>query len=185
MLLSDIDILQVGPSIIDTFDPTRVQPASYDLCLAPELLLPKEHQAPIDLRFTKTVDFYTKLTMRSFFVIRSGKSVLGSTQEVITCPTDIAIRVEGKSSLARLFLLPHVAAGWIDPGFTGQITLEIVNLGPFDIILYPGMPIAQMNFTRMSTIVGTPYGSLKLGSHYQGQMGPTTSVGERNKGESK
>lgn len=182
MLLSDIDILALGPSVIDSFDPKKVQPASYDLALAETLLIPYGGDY-VDLRKSRPSDLTYKVDMlkEDDYILKPGACVLGSTQEVITCPRDIAIRVEGKSSLARLFMLPHVAAGWIDPGFHGQITLEIVNLGPWSIVLYPGMPIAQMNFTRMSTPVGTPYGTTGLGSHYQGQMGPTSSVGERNK----
>lgn len=183
MLLSDIDIFALGPSVIDSFDPKKVQPASYDLALDSLLLIPYDSVSNVDLRLSKPSDLTYKLDMfrAGDFILQPGACVLGSTKEVITCPTDIAIRVEGKSSLARLFMLPHVAAGWIDPGFHGQITLEIVNLGPWHIVLYPGMPIAQMNFTKMSTPVGTPYGTNGLGSHYQGQMGPTSSVGERNK----
>ena len=185
MLLSDIDILALGPSVIDSFDPKKVQPASYDLALDSLLLIPYGRVSDVDLRISKPANLTYGFNMAAHstksFSLEPGKCVLGSTQEVITCPRDIAIRVEGKSSLARLFMLPHVAAGWIDPGFHGQITLEIVNLGPWSIVLYPGMPVAQMNFTKMSTPVGTPYGTNGLGSHYQGQMGPTSSVGERNK----
>lgn len=187
MLLSDIAIAQIGPGIISPFIPDRVQPASYDLSLHASLLVPINLPPDIgvrgiDLRYDNPADFMREATCAGQgFVLQPGKCVLGATEEVITCPSHIAIRVEGKSSLARLFMLPHVAAGWIDPGFKGQITLEIVNLGPWPVKLYEGMKIAQMNFTYMTTPVATPYGSEKLGSHYYGQMGPTSSVGKRGK----
>ena len=195
MLLSDIAIAQIGPGIINPFDPACVQPASYDLSLHRDLLVPFEDWAlpsdivgyGMDLRVDNPADYMRPAHCQvgdgfgSGYILRPGKAVLGCTQEVITCPDHLAIRVEGKSSLARMFLLPHVAAGWIDPGFKGQITLELVNLGPWPVKLYEGMKIAQMNFTHMVTPVAAPYGSEKLGSHYQGQMGPTNSAGKRSK----
>lgn len=183
MLFSDVHIKVRGPHIISPFDESKVQPASYDLALDRKLLIPKTHYKPIDLRYDVPSDYMTSFDMDPYggYSLQPGSVVLGNTIEVLECPNDIAIRVEGKSSLARLFLLPHVAAGWIDPGFKGQVTLEIVNLGPWVINLYPGMPIAQLNMTKMSVPVEKPYGSSDLGSHYQGQMGPTTSVGGRAK----
>jgi dCTP deaminase len=185
MLLSDVHIREICPSIVHPYDADRVQPASYDLSLARGFLVPFHSNQLVeadglDLRIHNPRD-YMKEVDSPVWRLDPGHCVLGSTQQVITCPKDIAIRVEGKSSLARLFLLPHVAAGWIHPGFTGQVTLEIVNLGPWPIKLYEGMEIAQMNFTRMSTPVAVPYGNKALGSHYQGQMGPTSSLGKRQK----
>lgn len=185
MLLSDIDIAKIAPMIISPFSAESIQPASYDLRLDNQILIPFAPSGSLldgmDLRKDKPSDYMFSAELDDGFVLHSGKCVLGSTIEVVSCPSDIAIRVEGKSSLARLFMLPHVAAGWIDPGFKGQITLEIVNLGPWPIKLYHGMFIAQMNFTTMSTPVATPYGTPSLGSHYYGQTGPTSSTGNRGK----
>jgi len=109
------------------------------------------------------------------FVIRPGKFCLGSTVESITLPDDIVARVDGKSSLGRLGLLVHATAGYVDPGWTGRLTLELSNQSQMPIALYYGMRIAQISFLRLSTPVDRPYGSPGLGSKYQGQTGPTPS----------
>jgi dCTP deaminase len=182
MLLPDFEIMKVGPSVIDNFDQTKVQPTTYDLSLGPEILSPIYNHNAIDLRYTDVSKYFQKHTMVDIipkggsYLLRSGKAVLGSTEEYITCPSNIALTLEGKSSLARIFLIPHVQAGGIPPGFEGNITLEIVNLGPFDIILYPGMPIAQLSFTKLTDHVKEPYGSSNRKSRYQGQRGPTIST---------
>jgi dCTP deaminase len=84
-------------------------------------------------------------------------------------------RVEGKSTLGRIFLAVHITAGFIDPGFNGKITLEVVNHGPWNLVLWPGMKIAQISFSKMSKECSKPYGSLGLKSHYQGQNGVTAA----------
>lgn len=181
MFLPDSELLRLGPSMIHPFDPGRVQPASYDLTLAPQLLVPVQKSGPMDLRVDSPADHMLPILMSASepFDIAPHQCVLGATTEVVHCPNDHVISVEGKSSLARMFLVPHVAAGWIDPGFKGQVTLEIVNFGPWVIRLYPGMAIAQMNVMPLTSPVRWPYGSVGLGSHYQGQLGPTASSGRR------
>jgi len=93
----------------------------------------------------------------------------------VTLPDDLVARVDGKSSLGRLGLLVHATAGYVDPGWTGKLTLELSNQSQMPIALYYGMKIAQISFLRMSTAVERPYGSPGLGSKYQGQTGPTPS----------
>ena len=88
---------------------------------------------------------------------------------------DIAARLEGKSSLGRLGLLTHSTAGFIDPGFSGHVTLELSNTATMPILLYPGLKIGQLCFFDLSSPAEHPYGSEGLGSHYQGQRGPTPS----------
>jgi dCTP deaminase len=95
--------------------------------------------------------------------------------ETITLPDDIVARVDGKSSLGRLGLLVHATAGYVDPGWTGCLTLELSNQSQMPIALYFGMRIAQVSFLRLTTPVDRPYGSAGLGSKYQGQTGPTPS----------
>jgi len=100
---------------------------------------------------------------------------LAHTLEVVTLPADIAARVEGKSSLGRLGLLIHTA-GFIDPGFSGQITLELKNLNhDQSLTLSYGQPVGQLAFFTMTTPAHRPYGHEELGSHYQGQRGTTPS----------
>lgn len=109
------------------------------------------------------------------FILHPGEFVLGSTYEKVTLPDDVAARLEGKSSLGRLGLLTHSTAGFIDPGFSGHVTLELSNTATMPILLYPGMKIGQLCFFDLSSPALHPYGSQGLGSHYQGQRGPTPS----------
>jgi dCTP deaminase len=114
------------------------------------------------------------------FILHPGEFVLGSTWEVVTLPDDLAGRLEGKSSLGRLGLLTHSTAGFIDPGFTGHITLELSNVATLPIKLWPGMKIGQLCLFRLTSPAEHPYGSAIYGSRYQGQRGPTPSRSWRN-----
>ena len=109
------------------------------------------------------------------FVLHPGEFVLGSIFETVTLPDDVAARVEGKSSLGRLGLLTHATAGFIDPGFSGHVTLELSNVATLPIKLWPGMKIGQLCFFRLTSPAENPYGSAAYGSRYQGQRGPTAS----------
>src|SRR3712207_7244409 len=103
------------------------------------------------------------------FILHPGEFALGSVFEVVTLPDDIAARVEGKSSLGRLGLLTHATAGFIDPGFTGHVTLELSNVATLPIKLRPGMKIGQFCFFRLTSPAELPYGSTVYGSRYPGQ----------------
>src|SRR6201747_1855390 len=109
------------------------------------------------------------------FVLHPGEFVLGSTLEQVALADDLAGRLEGKSSLGRLGLLTHSTAGFVDPGFTGHITLELSNVATLPIKLWPGMKIGQLCFFRLSSPARRPYGSGEYASRYQGQRGPTAS----------
>ena len=109
------------------------------------------------------------------FVIHPGEFVLGRTLEHVEIPPDIVSRIEGKSSIGRLGLIVHATAGFVDPGFTGTLTLEITNLTRVPIKLYTGLPIAQLSFMALDAPAEQPYGSPELGSHYQGQTAATES----------
>jgi dCTP deaminase len=114
------------------------------------------------------------------FVLHPGEFVLASSYEVITLPHTIAARLEGTSSLGRLGLLTHSTAGFIDPGFSGHVTLELSNVATLPIKLWPGMKIGQMCFFRLSSPSERPYGSAEYASRYQGQRGPTASRSFQN-----
>ena len=105
--------------------------------------------------------------------------------EVITLPDDIAGRLEGKSSLGRLGLLTHSTAGFIDPGFSGHITLELSNVANLPVKLYPGMKIGQLCLIKLSSPAEHPYGSAQYLNRYQGQRGPTPSRSFMNFHQSK
>lgn len=104
-----------------------------------------------------------------------GRFALSHTLETVTIPDHLVAQVNGKSSWARLGLQVHATAGYIDPGFSGQITLELKNLGPNRLDLDTGTPICQLVFLQVTGPVLRPYGHPELGSHYQHQMGTTPS----------
>lgn len=107
-------------------------------------------------------------------IIHPREFLLGTTVEKVKLPDDIVAQLMGRSSIGRLGIIVHATAGFIDPGFEGQITLEMTNVANIPIALYPGMRIGQISFTRMSTPAKNPY-SPKKGSKYSGQRGPTVS----------
>ena len=179
-VLSDRTIkeaLATGSLVIDPLDEDAIQPASVDLRLDNAFRVLKTTSRPyVDVR--EPVDDLTELVTISGdepFVVQPGAFCLGSTLEVITLPNEIVARVDGKSSLGRLGLLVHATAGYIDPGWTGKLTLELSNQSQMPIALYHRMRIAQISFYRLTTPVDRPYGSEGLGSKYQGQTGPTPS----------
>ena len=163
--------------VIDPLDEDCIQPASVDLHLDRTFRLFRITRRPfVDVR--QPVDDLTELvTIESEepFIIQPGTFCLASTLESVTLPHDIVARVDGKSSLGRLGLLVHATAGYVDPGWTGRLTLELSNQSQMPIALYYRMRIAQISFLRLSTPVQRPYGSPQLGSKYQGQTGPTPS----------
>ncbi|MCH7727521.1 MAG: dCTP deaminase, partial [Planctomycetes bacterium] len=162
-------VLSTEPSSwhIDPLDESCIQPASVDLRLGREIatFLPREEYSFVDLRSD-----LTGLTVREEipdphpFILRPGQFVLGTTLEHVELPDDIVARLEGKSSLGRLGLLIHSTAGYVDPGWKGQLTLEITNVAPVQITLYFGMKIGQISFLRLSTPADRPYGTSGLGS---------------------
>ena len=105
------------------------------------------------------------------YILWPGGCVLGSTKEWIEVPPDLAAKVEGKSSLGRIFLTAHVTAGFVDPGFKGNITLEIRNLNRLPIVLRDGMKISQLCFEMLDQEAERPYGSPGLNSKYQSSNG--------------
>jgi dCTP deaminase len=109
------------------------------------------------------------------FVLHPGEFVLGQTLERVRLPDDLVARLEGKSSLGRLGLVIHSTAGFVDPGFEGNLTLELSNLANLPITIYQGMPIGQISFMRMDGAVEHAYGAGEAGSKYQGQTEPTAS----------
>ena len=179
-VLSDRTIKQelaAGRLVIDPLDAQLIQPASVDLRLDRSFRVFRVTDRPfIDVR--QPVDDLTDLVTigpDQPFIIRPGMLCLASTIESVTLPDDIVARVDGKSSLGRLGLLVHATAGYVDPGWTGCLTLELSNQSQMPIALYYGMRIGQISFLRLTTPVDRPYGSPELGSKYQGQTGPTPS----------
>ena len=180
MLLSDRDIraeLDARRVVLDPFDESMIQPSSVDIRLDKYFRVFENHRYPHIDPAEDQSDLTRAVEPNEDepFILHPGEFVLGSTYEVITLPDDVAARVEGKSSLGRLGLLTHATAGFIDPGFSGHVTLELSNMATLPIKLWPGMKIGQLCFFRLSSPAENPYGSEKYGSRYQGQRGPTQS----------
>ena len=180
MLLSDRDIkaeLESGRVKLDPYEPELIQPSSIDVRLDRYFRVFENHRYPHIDPAVEQPDL-TRLVETDGedpFVLHPSEFVLASTFEVITLPDDIAGRLEGKSSLGRLGLLTHSTAGWIDPGFSGHVTLELSNVATLPIKLWPGMKIGQLCLFRTSSPSEHPYGSSVYGSRYQDQRGPTPS----------
>lgn len=180
MLLPDHEIraLIEAAQVISPYDPALVQPASVDVRLGSSFEAFERSQAYLVIdpaRDQRGLTRHVRPREDDALVLHPGELMLGATQETVRVPPDIAVQLNGKSSLGRLGLVVHSTAGWIDPGFHGQVTLELSCVAPLPILLRPGMPIAQLSFFRLESAAQQPYGSPGLGSRYQGQRGPTLS----------
>jgi dCTP deaminase len=180
VLLSDRDIraeLASGRVVLDPFDAELVQPSSIDVRLDRYFRLFDNHKYP-HIDPAEDQPHLTRLVEpdgQEPFILHPGEFVLASTYELVSLPDDVAARLEGKSSLGRLGLLTHSTAGFIDPGFSGHVTLELSNVATLPIKLWPGMKIGQLCLFRLSSPAEHPYGSARSGSRYQNQRGPTAS----------
>jgi dCTP deaminase len=180
MLLSDRDIrsqIDAGRVVLDPYEPAMIQPSSIDVRLDKFFRVFDNHKyAAIDPAIEQPeLTRLVEVESGRPFMLHPGEFVLGSTYESVTLPDDIAARLEGKSSLGRLGLLTHSTAGFIDPGFEGNVTLELSNTATLPINLWPGMKIGQLCFFQLSSPAENPYGSNVYGSRYRGQRGPTAS----------
>jgi dCTP deaminase len=180
VLLSDRDLkaaLADGRMGLAPYDEAMVQPSSVDVRLDRYFRVFANHRythidpAVAQEDLTELIEAHGEEP----FILHPGEFVLGSTYEVIGLADDLAARLEGKSSLGRLGLLTHSTAGFIDPGFTGHVTLELSNVATLPIKLWPGMKIGQVCVLRLTSAAEHPYGSSVYGSRYQGQRGPTPS----------
>ena len=176
MLLCDTSIISLAHrGMVEPFDPKYVQPASIDVHLGKDLMIENEGPSTIDPRYDSEFYFGDYEMDGLGYEAAPGELILGSTIEKITLPAGVAARFEGKSSLGRLGLMTHVTAGFIDPGFSGEITVEISKVGRRPFRLIPGMKIGQICFYNMDAEPEALYGSKIAGSHYQGQTGPQVS----------
>ena len=175
MILADRSIreaLATGELIIHPLNDDDIQPASVDLHLAGQV---QQIIGALEIDPQKPHD-HAMMTFDNTYHLGSGQFVLGHTVEFIKIPDYLVARIEGKSSIGRLGLTVHSTAGYVDPGFRGQLTLEIKNNTDRMIRLYNGMKIAQLSFLQMTAAAERPYGSKGLRSKYQDQVG---AVGSR------
>jgi dCTP deaminase len=185
VLLSDRDIkaeIDSGRVRLEPYDEAMVQPSSIDVRLDKYFRLFDNHRYPFIDPAEDQPDLTRLIEVERGepLILHPGEFVLGSTFEVVTLPDDLAARLEGKSSLGRLGPLTHSTAGFVDPGFSGHVTLELSNVATLPIKLWPGMKVGQFCFFRLSSPTENPYGSAKHGSRYQGQRGPTASRSFQN-----
>lgn len=186
MQLSDIDIkkaLQTGDVLISDFDPTRLQPASYDVLLGYEFMIFDTHKIGIIDPKSPVASTMRKIVLDSdddFFILHPSEFALGVTLDKIGVSEKYACQVMGKSSLARLGLIIHTTAGFIDPGNNLNITLEFVNANTVPIKLYPGMKIGQVAFYRLMTPAEKAYGHKSLNSKYFQSTGVEASAMWKN-----
>jgi dCTP deaminase len=183
MILSDADILrrlEEGDLVVEPLDDPdiQIQPASVDLRLGREFLeFQRTNISCIHPNSEDEVSEYVDETVvedDDEFILHPGDFVLGTTHERVEIPPDLIAHVEGRSSLGRLAIVVHATAGLCDPGYKGQITLELSNLGTAPVALTPGMRISQLTFTELKSPADRPYGA-ERGSKYQDQSGPQAS----------
>ncbi|MGH1978504.1 dCTP deaminase [Rothia sp. L_38] len=180
MLFSDQDIrkeIDAGRIALEPYDPSMIQPASVDVRIDRFFRLFDNHKYPyIDpSQAQEDLTRLVEVAPDEPFILHPGEFVLGATYEKVTLPDNIAARLEGKSSLGRLGLLTHSTAGFIDPGFSGHVTLELSNMATLPIMLWPGSKVGQLCFFQLTSATEHPYGSGAYGNRYQGQRGPTAS----------
>ena len=185
MVLSDRTIkrlLAEGRIGIDPYDEALLQPSSVDVRVDRYFrVFHNARYAFIDVKEPQEdLTELVEIDGDRPFILHPGEFVLGSTLERVTLPDDLVARLEGKSSLGRLGLLIHSTAGYVDPGWKGNLTLELSNVANLPIALYYGMKIGQISYFRMTSPVDRPYGSKDLGSKYQGQSEPTASAFHRD-----
>lgn len=179
-VLSDVDIKKAVADRaikIDPLDAKDIQPASVDVHLGHDFRVFKTsvHRFIDPERPENDLTEAVVVEQGEEFILHPGQFALGTTAETISLPVDILGKLEGKSTLGRLGLMIHSTAGYVDPGWTGELTLELSNVSNLPILLRPGMRIGQLSFETMTSAVERPYGSAELGSHYQGQVGATPS----------
>ena len=185
MVLSDRDIraeIEAGRIVIDPYLPEAVQPSSVDLHLDRRFRVFRNSRYPyIDVRTDQPeLTELVEIGGDEPFILHPGEFVLGSTFERVQLPNDLVARLEGKSSLGRLGLLIHSTAGYVDPGWEGNLTLELSNVANLPITLYDGMKIGQISFQRLSSPAEVGYGDARIGSKYRGQRDPTASLYHRD-----
>ena len=184
-MLSDVDIkisiknkdIEISPLIEDS-----IQPSSVDLRVGADFRVFENHKySHIDPK-SKQDDLTTVVasSIEEPFVLHPGEFVLGTTFEKVSLSNKVVARLEGKSSLGRIGLLIHSTAGFVDPGFSGYLTLELSNVANLPIKIYPEMKIGQISFYYLNSPSESKYGSDIYGSKYQGQEGPTPSRGHND-----
>lgn len=169
MILSDGEIksyLKDGGLEISPLEEIQIQPASVDITLGNTFSMLENIENGIISPSEKfSYDTFTGYR----YLLLPGQFVLATTREYISLPNDLTAFVEGRSSWGRLGLFIQ-NAGWVDPGFKGEITLELFNANRYAIELTSGIRIGQLVFAKMAVEAENPYNG-----KYQGQRSATGS----------
>lgn len=174
MVLSDNDIIQriaKGSLVIEPYDESNVEPASVDIRLGNSFKEPVKTGRIVDSH-SEEGQPYREFEADSI-VLEPGDSYLATTFETVEIPDDLCADAVGRSSLGRLFVSIHETAGFCDPGFSGEVTLEMTNENPNPVRLHAGDRVCQLVFKELSSPALRPYGH--DGSQYQSQSGATES----------
>lgn len=169
MILSDkaiMALLQKGTLAIEPLGEQQIQPASVEIRLGDTFSIVEDSSAPI---LTLSQEMAYKEIRAKKYLLMPGQFVLATTMKYIRLPDDLTAFVEGRSSLGRMGLFIQ-NAGWVDPGFSGEITLELFNANRCAIELQAGCRIGQLVFAQMDQAARHPYSG-----KYQGQRGATGS----------
>ena len=169
MILSDKTIkkmLDDGTLVASPIDEEQIQPASLDIRLGDTFSLIEDDEKGI-ISLDKSIKY--KTIKADSFLLMPGQFILATTMEYFELPDDITAFVEGRSSLGRMGLFIQ-NAGWVDPGFHGEITLELFNANRCAIELKCGRRVGQLVFAKMDEKAKNPYRG-----KYQGQRGATGS----------
>lgn len=169
MILSDKTILKMlneDTLKITPIEKEQVQPASVDVRLGDTFSI-VEDSATGMVTLENEIKYKTIKTDR--YILLPGQFVLATTMEYFELPNNLTAFVEGRSSLGRMGLFIQ-NAGWVDPGFKGEITLELFNANRCAIELCPGRRVGQLVFAQMDDFALNPYNG-----KYQGQKGATGS----------
>ncbi|MCH2189016.1 dCTP deaminase [Candidatus Gracilibacteria bacterium] len=189
MILADSEIkrrIQTGEIQVNTENDydiiSQIGPASLDFRLGHTFkYYRRKNQVVIDVRKGVEEKFVGEayLEKDEAFILHPGDFILGATLESFSIPENLVARCEGRSSLGRLGIVIHSTAGFIDPGFSGTITLEMTNINEVPVAIYPGMRIGQLAFETLEGNCDMPYNKRK-GSKYMGQKNPEASRIDRD-----
>lgn len=191
MHLSDADLLDRladGDLVIDPIEnpDLQIQPGSIDIRLGDEFLTFKNPQEieSINPLEDDPEEYMDEIILEEdeTFILHPGDFVLGTTVEWVEIPDDLIGYVEGRSTLGRLAVIIHATAGLLDPGWKGNVTLEMSNLGSVPVELTPGMRIGQLTFADLKTECDRPYGA-ERGSKYQSQSGVQSARNDHSTNE--
>jgi dCTP deaminase len=169
MILSDTtlkEFLDNGTLVVEPLDEIQIQPASIDLRLGTHYLKVAEHRSAILDLINKPE--YEEI-VQDEVVVPAHAFLLATTREYVKLPDDLTAFVEGRSSIGRLGLFIQ-NSGWVDPGFEGEITIELYNANSLPIKLKSGVRICQLVFAKLDQQAAKPYRG-----KYQGQRKATGS----------